>query len=86
MKNQIDLKSLLIGFLGAGLLIATLSFKDSHPENQGRYQTEVSQTGVVILDTQDGSYIMSTELTNNHWVKGDFYTTHKASKGIKSKD
>ena len=81
MKYKVDIKSILIGFLSAALLIGTFSFKDETSEKEGRYQTSVAESGVVILDTKTGAYIMSMNLGNYNWKKGDFSTTHSASKG-----
>ena len=80
MKYQVDFKSILIGFLSATLLIGTFSFKDEPSEKEGRYQTSVAESGVVILDTKTGAYIMSMNLSNYNWQKGDFSTTHSVSK------
>lgn len=81
MKYQVDFKSILIGVLSAALLMGTFSFKDQTPEKEGRYQTSVAESGVVILDTKTGAYIISMSLGNNNWQKGDFSTTHSLSKG-----
>lgn len=81
MKYSVDVKSILIGFLSAALLMGTYSFKDEASEKEGRYQTSVSESGVVILDTKTGAYIMSTNFSNYNWKKGDFATTHSTSKG-----
>jgi hypothetical protein len=80
MKYQVDFKSILIGFLSAALLIGAFSFKDEASEKEGRYQTSVAESGVVILDTKTGAYIMSMNLSNYNWQKGDFSTTHRVSK------
>jgi len=84
MKYQADIKSIIIGFLGATLLFATFSFKDESPE-KGRYQTAVGDKGVVILDTQTGAYIMNIDATNIGWRKGDFPYTHNTVKPTKEK-
>ncbi|MFB9863755.1 hypothetical protein [Rufibacter immobilis] len=80
MKNQIDIKSLLIGFLSAALIIMAFSFKNSTTGQGGRFQAETSETGVIVLDVETGAYIINTDMTNNKWRKGDFQTTHKVSK------
>jgi hypothetical protein len=80
MKYQVDIKSVLIGFLSAALLIGTLSFKDETAEKVGRYQTSVAESGVVILDTQTGAFLINTNLSNYQWQKGDFSTIHSVSK------
>ena len=64
-------------------MIGAFSFKDETSEKAGRYQTSVAESGVVILDTQTGAYIINTNLSNYFWQKGDFSTTHSASKGNK---
>jgi hypothetical protein len=81
MKYSVDFKSLMIGFGIAALLMGTFSFKDESSEKEGRYQTAVSESGVVILDTKTGAYIMSMNFSNYNWTKGDFSTTHSVSKG-----
>lgn len=81
MKYQVDFKSILIGFLSAALLMGAFSFKDETSEKEGRYQTSVAESGVVILDTKTGAYIMSMNLSDYNWKKGDFSTTHSLSKG-----
>jgi hypothetical protein len=81
MKYQVDFKSVLIGFLGAALLVATYSFKNQNLDNESRYQTKVATNGIVILDTKTGAFIINTDLSNYGWRKGDFTSTHKTSKG-----
>jgi hypothetical protein len=83
MKYQVDIKSVLIGFLSAALLMATFSFKDENTEKEGRYQTSAAQSGVVILDTKTGAYIINTDLTNSGWRKGDFTGTQAFGKSNK---
>lgn len=80
MKNQLDLKSLIIGFLSAALLIMVFSFKNSSNGQAGRYQTEVGEKGVIVLDVETGAYIINGDLSNMGWRKGDFENTHKVSK------
>jgi hypothetical protein len=81
MKYQVDVKSILIGFLSAALLIGAFSFKEETSQKEGRYQTSVAESRVVILDTKTGAYIMSMNLSNYNWQKGDFSTTYSVSKG-----
>jgi len=80
MKNQLDIKSTVIGFLSAALLIAIFSFKSSNTESGGKFQTDVSENGVIILDTESGAYIIATDMTGYHWTKGNFANTHQISK------
>lgn len=80
MKPQLDFKSILIGFLGAALLLTAFSFKDEGSDQIGRYQTSVAESGVVILDTKTGDYILNLYLTNKDWKKGNFSENHRTSK------
>jgi len=89
MKYQVDIKSILIGFLSAALLITTISFKNNGNEQDGRYNTVIGEKGVVILDTQTGAYILSPYIQSSgkmEWIKGDFYNTHKVSKDNKKEE
>ena len=81
MKYQVDLKSALIGFLGAVLVIMAFSFKNQDSEENGRYMTSTSTAGVMILDTKTGAYISNTDYTNRGWKKGDFSNTQRIAKG-----
>ncbi len=80
MKNQLDIKSTVIGFLSAGLLIAIFSFKSSNAGSGGKFQTEVGEAGVIILDTETGAYIMTNDMRGYDWNKGNFENTHQISK------
>ncbi|MDT0642831.1 hypothetical protein RM553_08310 [Zunongwangia sp. F363] len=80
MKIQLDIKSTIIGFLSAALLIATFSFKSSNAWVGGKFQTEVSEKGVIILDTETGAYIMTSDMRGYDWNKGNFTNTHQISK------
>jgi hypothetical protein len=81
MKYNVDIKSSIIGFASAVLVLGALSFKHDDSAKEGRYQTAVGEKGIVILDTQTGAYILNMNLGNNGWRKGDFANTHKLSKG-----
>lgn len=71
--KQLDLKSTMIGFLSAVLVTLFISFKNSADVTTGRYQTTIGETGVVILDTQTGAYIMSSGILPKwKWTKGNF--------------
>jgi len=86
MKYQVDIKSVLIGFLTAGLLISIISFKNNGNEQDGKFKTVIGEKGIVILDTETGAYILTPYITTTgkmDWIKGDFYDTHKASKDNK---
>jgi hypothetical protein len=83
MKYQVDLKSIAIGFIGAALLFIAFSFKNGASEKEGKYQATAVQEGIVILDTETGAFIMSTNLYNNAWQKGDFVSVVTMDKGRK---
>lgn len=79
MKITLDTKSLLLGFLGAGLMFTAISFKNAQDQNIGRYRTEVGASDlVVILDSQTGNYIIAPRIRDFgqvQWVKGEFDKT-----------
>ena len=52
---NIDLKSLLIGFLFAMCIFAYMEY--SAPESNSRYQAVPSEAGVIIIDTHTGEVI-----------------------------
>lgn len=86
MKNNIDIKSLVIGFLSAGLLTSVIGFKNNSSETEGKFQTVIGEKGVVILDTHTGAYILAPYIRDAgkmEWIKGEFYNTHKVSKDNK---
>lgn len=85
MKNSItlDVKSTLIGFLGAALLISIFGFNKATHESPGRYQASSSEEGIIILDTQNGNYIIDNRSSlsgKTIWTKGDFKDAY--DKGI----
>lgn len=86
MKKDLDVKSLLIGFLGAGLLISLISFKSNSDEKESKFQTAIGEKGVVIIDTQSGAYIIAPDIRDIgkvQWIKGDFMNTYKTGKDNK---
>lgn len=73
MKQSLDLKSTMVGFLCAFLLIAIISFKNSVDQMPGRYQAISSERNVVILDTQNGNYMIGDFLyPKSKLIKGNF--------------
>lgn len=88
MKHQVDIKSILIGFLSAALLIGTISFKNNGDEQDGKFKAVIGEKGVVILDSETGAYILTPYIQTGkmEWVKGDFYNTHKVSKDNKKEN
>jgi len=82
MKITLDIKSVIIGLLSAGIIFSTISFKDRHEADGGKFRTVIGEKGIVILDSETGAYIIAPEVMNigkMQWVKGDFYETHKVS-------
>lgn len=83
MKITLDTKSLLLGFLGAGLMFTAISFKNDRGPLIGRYSTEVNANNmVVILDTESGDYIIAPPVQQTGkttWIKGEFEKTFKAA-------
>ncbi|CAH0147703.1 MULTISPECIES: hypothetical protein [unclassified Pedobacter] len=79
MKITLDTKSLLLGFLGAGLMFTAISFKNGQDQTGGRYRTEVNANNlVVILDTETGNYIIGSGMQSFgkvQWIKGEFDKT-----------
>jgi hypothetical protein len=89
MKITLDLKSIIIGFLGAALLLSIISFKNNGDENEGKFKTVMNENGLVILDSQTGAYIVAPSMRDVgrvQWIKGDFYSTHKTGKDNKKEN
>lgn len=80
MKDHLDLKSMLVGFLSAALLLAAFSFKNDNAGNESKYQTAVGEKGIIIVNTATGAYIINTDASNSGWRKGNFENTFNASK------
>lgn len=86
MKITLDTKSLLLGFLGAGLILTAISFKSGQDQSGGRFRTEVNDHVVVILDSETGNYIIAPamyDVSKVQWLKGEFYQTFKVAKDNK---
>lgn len=85
MKYQIDIKSILIGFLTAALLVSTIAFRQDTANRPGKYQTATRENGTIILDTQSGSFITASirDFGRVQWIKGDFDETYRVSKDNK---
>lgn len=82
MQFNLDIKSTVIGFLGAALLISTIGFKNNAEEKDGKFKAVIGEKGIVMLDTQTGAYIIAPYVSTAGrvtWIKGDFYETHKVS-------
>ncbi|WP_131536579.1 hypothetical protein [Pedobacter nototheniae] len=86
MKITLDTKSLLLGFLGAGLMFIAISFKSSQDQNNGKFSTEVNDHVVVILDNETGKYIIAPamyDVNKVQWLKGEFNQTFRVAKDNK---
>jgi len=85
MKFQLDIKSIMIGFLTATLMVSTIAFREDTANKPGKFQTATSEHGTIILDTQTGSFITATvrDFGKVQWIKGDFDETYKVSKDNK---
>lgn len=83
MKITLDTKSLLLGFLGAGLMFTAISFKNGQSPFIGKYRTEVNANNmVVILDSETGNYIIAPPIQQSGkttWIKGEFNKTFSAA-------
>jgi len=79
MKITLDTKSLLLGFLGAGLMFTAISFKNGQDQTGARYHTEVNAGNmVVIVDGETGNYIIAPDMRDIgkvQWIKGEFNKT-----------
>lgn len=86
MKITLDTKSLLLGFLVAGLMFTAVSFKNAQEQSSGRFHTEVNDHVVVILDSETGNYIIAPSMYDTgkiQWLKGEFNQTFKTGKDNK---
>ena len=49
----------------------------------GKFQTEIRDNVIVILNTQNGDYLFAADLIDirrNNWVKGEFYKSFSTAK------
>jgi len=86
MKIVLDTKSLLIGLSVATLAFFTISGKSQSEPDNGKFRTEVFNDTVVILNTQNGDYIIAPgirDVGKTQWIKGEFYSTFKTAKDNK---
>ncbi|GAB3226119.1 hypothetical protein [Spirosoma arcticum] len=89
MKNitiTIDLKSLCLGAVGVLCICLLSNFnnadqpRDNAVDEVRRYQAVSGESGIVILDTKTGQYIIEkTTIGQPRWAKGDFATTHNST-------
>ena len=81
MKVTLDMKSVLLGLSAATLAFFTISGKSQSEADNGKFRTEIYNNVVVILNTQNGDYIIAPDMRDVgrvQWVKGEFYKTFTA--------
>lgn len=83
MKIILDTKSLLIGLSVATFAFFTMGSKSQLESDNGRFQAVIRDNVVLILNTQNGDYLVAADLIDiqrNKWTKGEFYKTFKTAK------
>lgn len=83
MKIILDTKSLLIGLSAATFAFFTMGSKSQSESDNGKFQTEIRDNVILILNTQNGDYLVAPDLIDlqrNKWIKGEFYKTFKTAK------
>lgn len=86
MKIILDTKSLVIGLVTASCAFFAMGNKSQIDSETGKFKTEMRDNVVLTLNTQNGDYLIATdiaELRRNQWIKGEFYQTFKTAKGNK---
>ncbi len=86
MKVILDTKSLFIGLSIATLGFLTISSKSQSEQENGKFRTEIRDNAVIILNSQNGDYIIAPDMRDVgrvQWVKGEFYKTFKTAKDNK---
>lgn len=88
MKITLDIRSLIIGFMAAAIIILGFSFKNTEAEKPGKFTTEIGANGLVILNTETGDFIVADGLEGYgqlNWIKGDFSGTFTGGKPVNLK-
>jgi hypothetical protein len=83
MKIILDTKSLLIGLSLASFAFFAMSNKSEYNSGNGKFRSEIRDNVVLILNTENGDYIVATDLIDlrrNQWIKGEFYKIFKTVK------
>ncbi|MFD2597414.1 hypothetical protein ACFSQ3_00505 [Sphingobacterium corticis] len=83
MKIVLDVKSILIGLLLASVAFLAMSNKSQQESKSGKFTTEIRDNMVIILNTENGDYIIGKSLNDiirDRWIKGEFYQTFKTAK------
>lgn len=86
MKITIDVKSLLIGLAVASVAFFAMGTKSQADPENGKFKTEMRDNVVIILNTQNGDFIVATDLLDiklNRWKKGAFYQIFDMQKEAK---
>lgn len=82
MKIILDTKSLLIGLAAASFAFFAMGTKSELDSGNGKFKTEIRDNVVVILNTQNGDYLIASDLIDlrrGRWIKGEFYNTFKTA-------
>ncbi|WP_029286090.1 hypothetical protein [Pedobacter sp. R20-19] len=88
MKIIIDTKSLLIGLSLASFAFFAMGTKSQLDADNGKFQTQIRDNVTLILNTQNGDYLIATDLIDlrrNQWIKGTFYQTFQELKDNRKK-
>ena len=88
MKIILDTKSLFIGLAAASFAFLAMGSKTPQESENGKFQTEIRDNVIVILNTQNGDYLFAADLIDirrNNWVKGEFYKSFSTAKDSNKK-
>lgn len=83
MKIILDTKSLVIGLSVASFAFLAMSNKPQLDSDNGKFRTEIRDNVVLILNTQNGDYLIATDvidLRRKQWIKGEFYKSFQTAK------
>lgn len=83
MKIILDTKSLCIGLAAAGFAFLAMGNKSQLDTSNGKFQIEIRDKVVIIMNTQNGDYLVAPDmidLQRNKWIKGEFYKSFKTAK------
>jgi len=83
MKITLDTKSLLIGLTVASFAFLAIGSKSQLETNNGKFQTTMRDNVILILNTENGDYLVAADLIDlrrNKWIKGEFYKSFKTAK------
>lgn len=83
MQINLDTKSFILGVSAATIALFTMGSKSQLDSDTGKFRTEIRDGVVVIMNTQNGDYLIATDqidLRRNLWIKGEFYKSFKTVK------